>query len=47
MKGWTTGQVESKAQGPLVNVSIKRRGYDGLINMDVVRGGEYHRPRRS
>ena len=40
MKGWTTDQAVKKLKGPkgtLVNVSIKRRGYDGLINMDVVR----------
>jgi len=40
MKGWTTDQAVKKLKGPkgtLVNVSIKRRGFDGLINMDVVR----------
>jgi carboxyl-terminal processing protease len=40
MKGWTTDQAVKKLKGPkgtLVNVSIRRRGYDGLINMDVVR----------
>jgi len=40
MKGWTTDQAVKKLKGPkgtTVNVSIKRRGYDGLINMDVVR----------
>jgi carboxyl-terminal processing protease len=40
MKGWTTDQAVKKlkgAKGTLVNISIKRRGYDGLINMDVVR----------
>jgi carboxyl-terminal processing protease len=40
MKGWTTDQAVKKLKGPKgtsVNVSIKRRGYDGLINMDVVR----------
>jgi carboxyl-terminal processing protease len=40
MKGWTTDQAVKKLKGPkgtLVNISIKRRGYDGLINMDVVR----------
>ena len=40
MKGWTTDQAVKKLKGPkgtIVNVSIKRRGYDGLINMDVVR----------
>ena len=40
MKGWTTDQAVKKLKGPkgtLVNISIKRRGYDGLINMDVMR----------
>jgi carboxyl-terminal processing protease len=40
MKGWTTDQAVKKLKGPkgtLVNISIKRRGYEGLINMDVVR----------
>jgi carboxyl-terminal processing protease len=40
MKGWTTDQAVKKLKGPkgtLVNISIKRRGFDGLINMDVVR----------
>ena len=40
MKGWTTDQAVKKLKGPkgtVVNISIKRRGYDGLINMDVVR----------
>ncbi len=40
MKGWTTDQAVKKLKGPKgtpVNISIKRRGYDGLINMDVVR----------
>src|SRR3954467_677100 len=40
MKAWSTDQAVKKLKGPkgtLVNVSIKRRGYDGLINMDVVR----------
>ena len=40
MKGWTTDQAVKKLKGPkgtLVNISIKRRGYDGVINMDVVR----------
>ena len=40
MKGWTTDQAVKKLKGPkgtVVNVSIKRRGYEGLINMDVVR----------
>jgi carboxyl-terminal processing protease len=40
MKGWTTEQAVKKLKGPkgtVVNISIKRTGYDGLINMDVVR----------
>jgi len=40
MKGWTTDQAVKKLKGPkgtVVNISIKRRGYDNLINMDVVR----------
>ena len=40
MKGWTTDQAVKKLKGPkgtVVNISIKRRGYDDLINMDVVR----------
>ena len=40
MKGWTTEQAVKKLKGPkgtTVNISIKRTGYDGLINMDVVR----------
>jgi carboxyl-terminal processing protease len=40
MKGWTTDQAVKKLKGPkgtVVNVSIRRRGYEGLINMDVVR----------
>jgi carboxyl-terminal processing protease len=40
MKGWTTDQAVKKLKGPkgtVVNISIKRRGYEGLINMDVVR----------
>jgi len=40
MKGWTTDQAVKKLKGPkgtIVNVSIKRRGYEELINMDVVR----------
>ena len=40
MKGWTTEQAVKKLKGPkgtTVNISIKRAGYDGLINMDVVR----------
>jgi carboxyl-terminal processing protease len=40
MKGWTTEQAVKKLKGPkgtTVNISIKRAGYDALINMDVVR----------
>jgi carboxyl-terminal processing protease len=40
MKGWSTDQAVKKLKGPkgtTVNISIKRRGYEGLINMDVVR----------
>ena len=40
MKGWTTEQAVKKLKGPkgtTVNISIKRSGYDALINMDVVR----------
>jgi carboxyl-terminal processing protease len=40
MKGWTTEQAVKKLKGPkgtTVNISIKRGGYDSLINMDVVR----------
>ncbi len=40
MKGWTTDQAVKKLKGPkgtVVNVSIKRRGYEGLINTDFVR----------
>jgi carboxyl-terminal processing protease len=40
MKGWTTDQAVKKLKGPkgtMVNISIRRRGYDELINMDVVR----------
>src|SRR3954467_5649225 len=40
MKGWTTDQAVKKlkgAKGTTVNISIKRRGYEGLIPMDIVR----------
>jgi carboxyl-terminal processing protease len=40
MKGWTTDQAVKKLKGPkgtTVNISIRRRGYDGLIPMDIVR----------
>jgi carboxyl-terminal processing protease len=40
MKGWTTDQAVKKLKGPkgtVVNISIRRRGYEGLIDMDVVR----------
>ena len=40
MKGWTTQQAVSRLKGPKgtsVNISIRRRGYEGLIDMNVVR----------
>ncbi|CAN5826654.1 hypothetical protein BH24ACI5_BH24ACI5_09540 [soil metagenome] len=40
MKGWTTQQAVSRLRGEIgtsVNISIRRRGYDGLIEMNVVR----------
>jgi carboxyl-terminal processing protease len=40
MKGWTTEQAVKKLKGPkgtTVNISIKRGGYESLINMDDVR----------
>ena len=40
MKGWTTQQAVSRLKGPKgtpVNISIRRRGYEGLIDMTVVR----------
>jgi carboxyl-terminal processing protease len=39
-KGWTSEQAVRKLKGPkgtTVNISIRRRGYEGLIDMDVVR----------
>ena len=39
-KGWTTEQAVKKLKGPKgtsVNISLRRRGADELINMDVVR----------
>ena len=39
-KGWTSEQAVSKLKGPkgtTVNISIRRRGYDGLIDLDVER----------
>jgi C-terminal peptidase (prc) len=39
-KGWTSDQAVKELKGPKgtsVNISIKRRGYDGLIDMDIVR----------
>ena len=39
-KGWTSEQAVRKLKGPkgtTVDISIKRRGYDQLIDMDVVR----------
>lgn len=40
MKGWTTDQAVRRLKGPKgtkVNISIKRRGVDELIDMEVVR----------
>jgi carboxyl-terminal processing protease len=45
-KGWTSEQAVSKLRGPKqssVNVSIRRPGYDGLIDMAVMRD-EVHIP---
>jgi carboxyl-terminal processing protease len=39
-KGWTSEQAVAKLKGPKgtsVNISIRRRGYDGLIDLDVMR----------
>lgn len=39
-KGWSTDQAVAKLKGPkgtTVNISVKRRGYEGLIDMDVER----------
>ena len=39
-KGWTSEQAVSKLKGPkgtTVNISLRRRGYDGLIDLDVER----------
>jgi carboxyl-terminal processing protease len=39
-KGWTTEQAVSKLKGPkgtTVNISLKRRGYEGLIEMEIER----------
>ncbi len=39
-KGWTSDQAVKKLKGPKgtsINISIKRAGYDGLIDMDVQR----------
>ena len=39
-KGWTSDEAVRKLKGPkgtTVNISIRRRGYEGLIDMDVVR----------
>ena len=39
-KGWTSDQAVRKLKGPkgtTVNISIRRRGFEGLIDMDVVR----------
>jgi len=40
MKGWTTQQAVRRLKGPkgtAVNISIRRRGYEELIDMEVVR----------
>src|SRR6476620_4584228 len=39
-KGWTSEQAVAKLKGPkgtTVAISLKRRGYDGLIDLDVER----------
>ncbi|MEO7276205.1 MAG: S41 family peptidase, partial [Vicinamibacterales bacterium] len=39
-KGWTSEQAVAKLKGPkgtTVGISLKRRGYDGLIDLDVER----------
>lgn len=39
-KGWTSDDAVKKLKGPKgtkVNISLRRRGYDSLIDMDVVR----------
>jgi carboxyl-terminal processing protease len=39
-KGWTTEQAVLKLKGPkgtTVNISLKRRGYEGLIDMEIER----------
>jgi len=39
-KGWTSDDAVKKLKGPKgtkVNISLRRRGYEGLIDMDVVR----------
>jgi carboxyl-terminal processing protease len=39
-KGWTSEQAVSKLKGPKgtkVNIAIKRRGYDGLLPLDIER----------
>jgi carboxyl-terminal processing protease len=39
-KGWTSEQAVAKLKGPkgtTVSISLKRRGYDGLIDLDVER----------
>jgi carboxyl-terminal processing protease len=39
-KGWTSDQAVRKLKGPkgtVVHIAIKRRGYEGLIDMDVER----------
>src|SRR4029450_7356328 len=39
-KGWTSEQAVAKLKGPkgtMVNISLRRRGYDGLIDLEVER----------
>jgi carboxyl-terminal processing protease len=39
-KGWTSDDAVKKLKGPKgtkVNISLRRRGYEGLIDMDVIR----------
>ena len=45
-KGWTSEQAVSRLRGPKqssVNISIRRAGYDGLIDLAVMRD-EVHIP---
>ena len=39
-KGWTSDDAVAKLKGPkgtTVNISLKRRGYDGLIDLEIER----------